>query len=168
MRKHTSIKTNDPSTISAQEACFDFARIIFIFATRPKSEARNRVRIIISLRTNNHANYHGPRVMHSLKKARNEGNAPRAPRPIMQATVESAPPQRILFMHRLLRYTAPPHRTMHPSRSAWDQCRGWIPSDSRETPRPPLGAGGRTRPKQSTAHQPPTGFGSRQSERREP
>ena len=42
-------KTNDPSTISAQEACFDFARMIFIFATRPKSEARSRIRIIISL-----------------------------------------------------------------------------------------------------------------------
>ena len=47
---HTSKKTNDPSTISAQEACFDFARLIFIFATRPKSEGRNRIRIIISLR----------------------------------------------------------------------------------------------------------------------
>ena len=48
---HTSKKTNDPSTISAQEACFDFARMIFIFATRPKSEARNRIRTRISLNT---------------------------------------------------------------------------------------------------------------------
>ena len=33
-----------------KEACFDFAPMIFIFATRPKSEAQNRIRIIISLR----------------------------------------------------------------------------------------------------------------------
>ena len=46
---HTTKETNDPSTISAQEACFDFARMILTFATRPKSEARNRIRIIISL-----------------------------------------------------------------------------------------------------------------------
>ena len=46
---HTSKKTDDPSTISAQGACFDFARIIFIFVARSKSEARNRIRIIISL-----------------------------------------------------------------------------------------------------------------------
>ena len=49
---HTSQKTNDPSIISAQEACFDFAPMIFIFATRPKSEARNRIRIITSLSFN--------------------------------------------------------------------------------------------------------------------
>ena len=42
-------KKNDPSIISPQEACFDFARESFIFATRAKSEARNRIRIIISL-----------------------------------------------------------------------------------------------------------------------
>ena len=36
--------------ISAQEACFDFARESFIFATRSKSEARNRIRIINGLR----------------------------------------------------------------------------------------------------------------------
>ena len=41
-------KTNDPSTISAQEASFDFAWMISFFATRPKSEAQNRIRIIIS------------------------------------------------------------------------------------------------------------------------
>ena len=46
---HTSKKTNYPSTTAAQEACFDFARTIFIFATRPESEARNWIRIIISL-----------------------------------------------------------------------------------------------------------------------
>ena len=46
---HTSKKTNYPSTTAAQEACFDFARMIFIFATRPESEAQNRIRIIISL-----------------------------------------------------------------------------------------------------------------------
>ena len=50
---HTSQKTNDPSIISAQEACFDFAPMIFIFATKPKSEARNRIRIIISLNLKN-------------------------------------------------------------------------------------------------------------------
>ena len=44
-----SKKTNDPSTISAQEACFDFAPMRFISATRPKSEAQNRIRTIISL-----------------------------------------------------------------------------------------------------------------------
>ena len=41
-------KNDDPSTISAQEACFNFARMTFISATRPKSEARNRIRILIS------------------------------------------------------------------------------------------------------------------------
>ena len=35
--------------ISAQESCFDFARESFIFATTPKSEARNRIRIINGL-----------------------------------------------------------------------------------------------------------------------
>ena len=47
---YTSKKKNDPTTISAQEACFDFARMIFLFATRSKSEARNRICVIISLR----------------------------------------------------------------------------------------------------------------------
>ena len=47
---HTSKKMNDTSTISAKEDSFDFARMIFMFATRPKSEARNRIRIIISQR----------------------------------------------------------------------------------------------------------------------
>ena len=49
LQNHTSKKMNYPSTISAQEASFDFAPRRFIFATRPKSEARNRIRIIISL-----------------------------------------------------------------------------------------------------------------------
>ena len=35
--------------ISAQEACFDFARESFTFAIRPESEARNRIRIINGL-----------------------------------------------------------------------------------------------------------------------
>ena len=47
---HTSKTTDNPSTISAQEACFDFGRTRFIFATRPKSKARNRIRIIIRLK----------------------------------------------------------------------------------------------------------------------
>ena len=38
---HKSTKTNDPSTISAQGACFDFGRIIVIFATRPKRHIRS-------------------------------------------------------------------------------------------------------------------------------
>ena len=43
---HEQLK-NDPNTISAQEACFDFARIVlYIFATRPKSELQNRILII--------------------------------------------------------------------------------------------------------------------------
>ena len=46
---HTSTKTSDPSTISALEASFDFERMIFIFATRPKSEG-DRICIVISLR----------------------------------------------------------------------------------------------------------------------
>ena len=33
-------KPNDPSTISAQEACFDFVPTRFIMATRPKSDAQ--------------------------------------------------------------------------------------------------------------------------------
>ena len=50
--KFLSPKTeNDPSTISAQEACFGFAPIIiysevYILATTPKSKPRNRILII--------------------------------------------------------------------------------------------------------------------------
>ena len=47
---HTSKKTSDSGTISAQEASFDFAWMIFFFATRPKSEARTWICIIVSLR----------------------------------------------------------------------------------------------------------------------
>ena len=49
LMNHRSKTVNDPSTISAQEAFFDFARVVCIFATRPKSVARNRIRIIINL-----------------------------------------------------------------------------------------------------------------------
>ena len=54
---HTSEKTNDPSTISAQEICSDFARMTFVFATRPKSEGRNRIRILISPTTDKTLSY---------------------------------------------------------------------------------------------------------------
>lgn len=76
-----------------------------------------------------------PCVMQSLDKTRNEQKGPSRPSPYcIQATVENALPQPLLPTYMCpplsLRHTAPPHRTMRPSRSAWIQCRGRLPSDS--------------------------------------
>ena len=51
---HTSEKTNDPSTISAQEACFELREREFFLRPDKKSEARNRIRTGISLRNSIH------------------------------------------------------------------------------------------------------------------